>query len=136
MKQVEFKNLYAMPCAHNFSIFVKLSSKEYIFLQDFAICFSPFYHCCNISGDTIDRVARRNKMKVVPDYIGHGIGAYFHGPPEVYHYCKYLCSHLLILIEQTQLSVPWLAKPCFNQGSHKAIATIAMATKPCALAGY
>ncbi|CAG9791206.1 unnamed protein product [Diatraea saccharalis] len=29
--------------------------------------------------------ARRNGLSVLPAFVGHGIGEYFHGPPEIYH---------------------------------------------------
>ncbi|XP_054280453.1 methionine aminopeptidase 1D, mitochondrial [Macrosteles quadrilineatus] len=39
-------------------------------------------------GNTVDRIARKNRMRVVAEYIGHGIGTYFHGYPEVLHYAN------------------------------------------------
>lgn len=36
-------------------------------------------------GCTIDRVARENGVRVVPAFLGHGIGRYFHGAPQVLH---------------------------------------------------
>lgn len=37
-------------------------------------------------GTVIDACARRHKLRVVPNFIGHGIGSYFHGPPDIYHF--------------------------------------------------
>ncbi|XP_042882726.1 methionine aminopeptidase 1D, mitochondrial-like [Penaeus japonicus] len=36
-------------------------------------------------GHKVEQVARREKVTVVPCFIGHGIGTYFHGPPDIYH---------------------------------------------------
>lgn len=37
-------------------------------------------------GCTIARVARQSGVSVVPAFVGHGIGRYFHGAPQVLHY--------------------------------------------------
>ncbi|XP_059609398.1 methionine aminopeptidase 1D, mitochondrial [Phlebotomus argentipes] len=37
-------------------------------------------------GKNIQNHAKRHKFCVVPAFIGHGIGSYFHGPPEVLHF--------------------------------------------------
>ncbi|GAB0099752.1 Methionine aminopeptidase [Sergentomyia squamirostris] len=37
-------------------------------------------------GKAIQTHAKRHKMTVIPDFIGHGIGSYFHGPPEILHF--------------------------------------------------
>lgn len=48
--------------------------------------------CCgpdrpfNAIGQNIDRWAREHFMRVVPAFTGHGIGSYFHGPPEILHF--------------------------------------------------
>lgn len=47
----------------------------------------PHFH--SLSGHKVEQVARREKVTVVPCFIGHGIGTYFHGPPDIYHCCKY-----------------------------------------------
>ncbi|KAH9637701.1 hypothetical protein HF086_009369 [Spodoptera exigua] len=36
-------------------------------------------------GSNIYRHAKRNGLTVIPSVLGHGIGQYFHGPPEIYH---------------------------------------------------
>lgn len=36
-------------------------------------------------GRAIHKHARRNQCAVVPTFIGHGIGEFFHGPPDIYH---------------------------------------------------
>lgn len=40
----------------------------------------------NEIGATISQYAKEVDLRVVPAFIGHGIGEYFHGPPEVYHF--------------------------------------------------
>lgn len=37
----------------------------------------------NLIGRTISNFAREKRLNVLPQFIGHGIGSYFHGPPEV-----------------------------------------------------
>ncbi|KAL1513981.1 hypothetical protein ABEB36_003312 [Hypothenemus hampei] len=36
-------------------------------------------------GYVIEKTAAELSYKVVPAFLGHGIGHYFHGPPEIYH---------------------------------------------------
>ena len=40
----------------------------------------------NIIGAVISKYAEEVDLRVVPAFIGHGIGEYFHGPPEIYHF--------------------------------------------------
>ncbi len=37
-------------------------------------------------GSLIYEHARKYGFNVVPVFIGHGIGSYFHGPPDIYHF--------------------------------------------------
>ncbi|GJQ66353.1 hypothetical protein Trydic_g4393 [Trypoxylus dichotomus] len=37
-------------------------------------------------GKHISKNAKRLGFTVVPCFIGHGIGSYFHGPPDIYHF--------------------------------------------------
>ena len=32
------------------------------------------------------QICEELKMDVVPQFCGHGIGSYFHGPPDIYHF--------------------------------------------------
>ena len=32
---------------------------------------------------------RHNNLSLIPHFCGHGIGEYFHGPPEIIHFRKY-----------------------------------------------
>ncbi|XP_026280522.1 methionine aminopeptidase 1D, mitochondrial [Frankliniella occidentalis] len=44
----------------------------------------PFTMIGNVAEDT----ARNHGFTVLPAILGHGIGSYFHGPPEVWHVCN------------------------------------------------
>lgn len=44
----------------------------------------PFY----LIGKCIEKIASQNNLNIIPEFIGHGIGTYFHGPPEIFHYSK------------------------------------------------
>ncbi|GLH13316.1 Methionine aminopeptidase [Gryllus bimaculatus] len=37
-------------------------------------------------GGAIENAAAISKVTVVPAFVGHGIGSYFHGPPDIYHF--------------------------------------------------
>lgn len=37
-------------------------------------------------GSAIEKTAKAEKVTVVPAFLGHGIGSYFHGPPDIYHF--------------------------------------------------
>ncbi|XP_002014348.2 methionine aminopeptidase 1D, mitochondrial [Drosophila persimilis] len=40
----------------------------------------------NKIGKFIQQYCEETKLESIVDFIGHGIGSYFHGPPEIYHY--------------------------------------------------
>nr|DBA19832.1 TPA: hypothetical protein GDO54_015602 [Pyxicephalus adspersus] len=40
----------------------------------------------SVIGNTISRIAKENNFQVCPHFIGHGIGSYFHGHPEIWHH--------------------------------------------------
>ncbi|XP_066493758.1 methionine aminopeptidase 1D, mitochondrial isoform X3 [Tiliqua scincoides] len=40
----------------------------------------------SVIGNTISHIARQNGFRVCPYFVGHGIGSYFHGHPEVWHH--------------------------------------------------
>ncbi|XP_053122174.1 methionine aminopeptidase 1D, mitochondrial isoform X2 [Hemicordylus capensis] len=40
----------------------------------------------SVIGNTISRLASQNGFRVCPNFVGHGIGSYFHGHPEVWHH--------------------------------------------------
>lgn len=40
----------------------------------------------NAIGSAISKYAKEVDLRIVPAFIGHGIGSFFHGPPEIYHF--------------------------------------------------
>ncbi|XP_061464478.1 methionine aminopeptidase 1D, mitochondrial isoform X4 [Rhineura floridana] len=40
----------------------------------------------SVIGNTISHIALQNDFRVCPYFVGHGIGSYFHGHPEVWHH--------------------------------------------------
>lgn len=48
-----------------------------------SIC-RPGEYFCNI-GHEVEYVARKTGFTIVPCFTGHGIGSYFHGPPDIFH---------------------------------------------------
>nr|CAD7195660.1 unnamed protein product [Timema douglasi] len=38
-----------------------------------------------LEGEEIEDTARKFGLTVIPAFAGHGIGSYFHGPPDIYH---------------------------------------------------
>ncbi|KAH8378261.1 hypothetical protein KR093_010453, partial [Drosophila rubida] len=42
----------------------------------------------NEIGKCIQKFCDEHKLESVGSFIGHGIGSYFHGPPEIYHYAN------------------------------------------------
>ncbi|XP_048882167.1 methionine aminopeptidase 1D, mitochondrial isoform X2 [Brienomyrus brachyistius] len=41
-----------------------------------------------VIGNTISRIAESHGFRVCPHFIGHGIGSYFHGHPEIWHHAN------------------------------------------------
>ncbi|XP_048390729.1 methionine aminopeptidase 1D, mitochondrial isoform X2 [Stegostoma tigrinum] len=42
----------------------------------------------NVIGNTISQIANAVGLQVCPHFIGHGIGSYFHGHPEIWHHAN------------------------------------------------
>lgn len=40
----------------------------------------------NEIGKAISKYAKEVDLRIIPAFIGHGIGEFFHGPPEIYHF--------------------------------------------------
>ena len=40
-------------------------------------------------GNLVEETAKNHGYNVIPAFGGHGIGSYFHGPPEIYHFGNY-----------------------------------------------
>ncbi|XP_078035721.1 methionine aminopeptidase 1D, mitochondrial [Augochlora pura] len=39
-------------------------------------------------GHVVEEMANKNGYSVVPAFAGHGIGTYFHGPPDIFHFAN------------------------------------------------
>ncbi|XP_076062196.1 methionine aminopeptidase 1D, mitochondrial isoform X2 [Oratosquilla oratoria] len=77
-----------------------------------AIC-APGVHFAAI-GHKVEEVAYQNNYTIVPAFIGHGIGSYFHGPPDIYHcYNSYPGS--------MEEGMTFTIEPILTQGSQDAI---------------
>ncbi|ERE71994.1 methionine aminopeptidase 1D [Cricetulus griseus] len=42
----------------------------------------------SVIGNTISRITQQNGLQVCPHFVGHGIGSYFHGHPEIWHHAN------------------------------------------------
>uniref|UniRef100_A0A6I8NB24 Methionine aminopeptidase n=1 Tax=Ornithorhynchus anatinus TaxID=9258 RepID=A0A6I8NB24_ORNAN len=42
----------------------------------------------SVIGNTISRITYQNGLQVCPHFVGHGIGSYFHGHPEIWHHAN------------------------------------------------
>lgn len=51
-----------------------------------AIAVCKHNECFSLIGKTISNLAAKEGLNIVPDFIGHGIGRYFHGPPDILHF--------------------------------------------------
>ena len=44
-------------------------------------------------GAVIDTCARKHGFRVIPAFTGHGIGDYFHGAPDIFHFSRHITSY-------------------------------------------
>ncbi|XP_034780868.2 methionine aminopeptidase 1D, mitochondrial-like [Acipenser ruthenus] len=42
----------------------------------------------SVIGNTVSQIALANGLQICPYFIGHGIGSYFHGHPEIWHHAN------------------------------------------------
>ncbi|XP_059784079.1 methionine aminopeptidase 1D, mitochondrial isoform X1 [Balaenoptera ricei] len=42
----------------------------------------------SVIGNTISQITHQNGLHVCPHFVGHGIGSYFHGHPEIWHHAN------------------------------------------------
>ncbi|XP_053673650.1 methionine aminopeptidase 1D, mitochondrial [Anopheles nili] len=54
-------------------------------LAEAILCCGPGQPICVI-GKAIEKFAKRKRLTVMPAFAGHGIGSYFHGPPNILHF--------------------------------------------------
>lgn len=45
-----------------------------------------FMYFLFIIGNIIEETANQHGYSIVPAFAGHGIGTYFHGPPDILHF--------------------------------------------------
>ncbi|XP_070509001.1 methionine aminopeptidase 1D, mitochondrial-like [Chironomus tepperi] len=67
--------------------------------------------CFNEIGKEISKYAKEVKLSNVRAFIGHGIGDFFHGPPEVYHFEN------TINMELMQPGMTFTIEPIYSEGS-------------------
>ncbi|KAK6619837.1 hypothetical protein RUM44_006236 [Polyplax serrata] len=63
-----------------------IEATEQCLMDAISICCDGEYFCS--IGQVISETARKFGYNVVPCFTGHGIGRYFHGPPDIYHCCN------------------------------------------------
>lgn len=57
-------------------ILVYVSILVYIFIKSFRF----------LLGNVIEEIANKHNLNVIPICLGHGIGTYFHGAPDIFHF--------------------------------------------------
>lgn len=67
----------------------------------------------NEIGKVIQSHAQSQNFKVVPAFIGHGIGEFFHGPPEIYHFENDLN------LEKMKSGMTFTIEPIFSEGTEE-----------------
>ncbi|XP_070528570.1 methionine aminopeptidase 1D, mitochondrial isoform X2 [Cardiocondyla obscurior] len=72
------------------------------------IC-KPNEHFCNI-GNIIEEIANKHNLNVIPGLLGHGIGTYFHGAPDIYHFANNFP-------EKMKTGMTFTIEPALSQGS-------------------
>lgn len=65
----------------------------------------------NEIGKAISKYANEVDLRIVPAFIGHGIGSFFHGPPEILHYENDIDIGVM------QKNVTFTVEPIFSLGS-------------------
>jgi len=58
----------------------------------------------NAIGRYISAFCQEKRLGIIPAFIGHGIGSYFHGPPEILHYSKFISIVCLCYVTNALLS--------------------------------
>lgn len=67
----------------------------------------------NEIGKVIEAHAKSQNLKVVPAFIGHGIGEFFHGPPEIFHFENELN------VEEMKAGMVFTIEPIFTEGTEE-----------------
>ncbi|XP_014476734.1 PREDICTED: methionine aminopeptidase 1D, mitochondrial isoform X2 [Dinoponera quadriceps] len=72
------------------------------------IC-KPNEHLYNI-GNVIEEIADKHNLNVIPVCLGHGIGTYFHGAPDIFHFANDYSGRM-------QSGMTFTIEPILSQGS-------------------
>ncbi|KAK6485075.1 methionine aminopeptidase 1D [Huso huso] len=64
----------------------------------------------SVIGNTVRQIALANGLQVCPYFIGHGIGSYFHGHPEIWHHAN---NHDILMEEGMAFTI----EPILMEGS-------------------
>lgn len=64
----------------------------------------------SVIGNTISHITHQNGLQVCPHFVGHGIGSYFHGHPEIWHHAN--DSNLLM-----EEGMAFTIEPIITEGS-------------------
>uniref|UniRef100_A0A2P2IDV4 Methionine aminopeptidase n=2 Tax=Hirondellea gigas TaxID=1518452 RepID=A0A2P2IDV4_9CRUS len=65
-------------------------------------------------GEVCQEVSHAAGLTIVPVFIGHGIGSYFHGPPDVYHFAN-------TSTEIMKAGMTFTVEPIVGQGSEQVV---------------
>ncbi|CAL7933261.1 unnamed protein product [Xylocopa violacea] len=63
-------------------------------------------------GNIIEETASRNGYSIIPVFTGHGIGTYFHGPPDIFHFANDFPGKMLP-------GMTFTIEPILSQGSYE-----------------
>lgn len=78
-------------CSYTFSVGA-IDERAKFLIQSTKQCLDEVIVKCgpnkpiNLIGKFCEKFANERGLNVVPAFIGHGIGKYFHGPPEILHF--------------------------------------------------
>lgn len=86
-----FLNGYHGDCSKTFSV-GDVDERGLYLIKKTEQCLLECINLCrpdvefNRIGNYIHAFCRKNELNSIPAFIGHGIGSYFHGPPEILHF--------------------------------------------------
>lgn len=70
-------------------------------------------------GEFIERRAKELGFGIVPAFVGHGIGEYFHGAPDIFHISKYNIFYIYTASNSTMLTNCVILKAARNRKMDK-----------------
>lgn len=69
-------------CNIGSNVYIKL--KILVFVSVIVYFFVESFHF--FLGNVIEEIANKHNLNVIPVCLGHGIGTYFHGAPDIFHF--------------------------------------------------